>query len=125
MTDSPLGGLRLLVLEDEFLIAMDVEELCRDHGAADVVVCKSLREARAVTTPYHAAIVDLVLHRESTLPFAEELRSRDIPFIFASGYTDRSDVAEAFPEIAMVSKPYRGDDIIDALEKALQSKSRR
>ncbi|TIX20809.1 MAG: response regulator, partial [Mesorhizobium sp.] len=33
-----LDGLRILVLEDEFLIAMDVEQLCRDYGAGDVVI---------------------------------------------------------------------------------------
>ena len=40
-----LEGLRILLLEDEFLIAMDVEQLCRDHGAADVAV------AQPVLTP--------------------------------------------------------------------------
>ena len=35
-----LEGLKILVLEDEFLIAMDVEQLCRDHGAEDVAVAR-------------------------------------------------------------------------------------
>ncbi|TIX32026.1 MAG: response regulator, partial [Mesorhizobium sp.] len=37
-----LDGLRILVLEDEFLIAMDVEQLCRDHGAAEVTIAREI-----------------------------------------------------------------------------------
>jgi CheY-like chemotaxis protein len=125
LTNNPLAGLRLLVLEDEFLIAMDVEQLCRDHGAADVVVCKNLQEANAVPGPYDAAIIDLILYNESTLPFAERLRSEGVPFIFASGYTERGDVAEAFPGVSIVGKPYQGDDLIGALADAIRSRSGR
>ena len=44
LVSQPLAGLRVLILEDEFLIAMDVEQLCRDHGAADVIILRRLED---------------------------------------------------------------------------------
>ena len=40
-----LEGLRVLVLEDEYLIAMDMEQICRDHGAAEVIIRGDLDRA--------------------------------------------------------------------------------
>ena len=48
---SMLDGLRILILEDEFLIAMDVEQLCRDHGAADVVIARRSGRRSSRQTP--------------------------------------------------------------------------
>ncbi len=119
MSHLRLAGARLLVLEDELLIAMDVEQLCRDHGATDVVICKNLIEALDGGANYDAAIVDVMLGGESTLSFADSLRQNGVPFIFASGYIDRDDIAAAFPDIASVGKPYSGQDLIDALTAAI------
>ncbi len=85
-----LDGLRILVLEDEFLIAMDVEQLCRDHGAGDVVIARDLAEidGKDVAAQFDAAIVDLMLGGASTLDFASRLREAGLPFVFASGYAD-------------------------------------
>ncbi|PBC06116.1 response regulator [Mesorhizobium sp. WSM3860] len=115
-----LDGLRILVLEDEFLIAMDVEQLCRDQGAAEVTIVCDLAEMdlRDGLSWFDAAIVDLMLGGTSTLDFAERLRSAGIPFVFASGYSDAEDLEGSFPEIQLVTKPYSGDDLIEALARA-------
>lgn len=123
MPPYDLTGLRVLVLEDELLIAMDVEQLCRDHGATDIVIHNNLAEAARDTTAFDAAVVDVSLGLESALPFADSLRERGVPFIFASGYTDRSVISTAFPGIAVVDKPYAGDDLISALVAAIAAKS--
>ena len=72
-----LEGLRVLILEDEYLIAMDVEQLCRDHGAVDVRIIARLDELPAGDLPedFDVAIVDLKLDGESTLSFAELLKA--------------------------------------------------
>ena len=70
-----LEGLRILVLEDEFLIAMDVEQLCRDHGAVEVIVARSLEEI-ADGLDFDAAIVDVLLGGVSTFGFAARLKER-------------------------------------------------
>lgn len=112
-----LEGLRILVLEDEFLIAMDVEQLCRDHGAVDVAVARGLEEI-GDGVDFDAAIVDLLLNGVSTLDFAARLRETGTPFVFASGYTDNSEVAKRFPGVTMVGKPYSGNDLIRAVATA-------
>lgn len=115
-----LDGLRILVLEDEFLIAMDVEQICRDEGAADVVIARSVTDAEAVTSSstFDAAILDLLLGSVSTLPFAATLRERGVPFVFASGYTDLKEISASFPGVGIVGKPYSGEDILSALAQA-------
>lgn len=115
-----LDGLLVLILEDEFLIALDVEQVCRDHGARDVLIAPTLEEAHALLERHvvDAAIVDLMLDGKPTFDFARALRQGGIPFIFASGYSDSGELHSSFPGIAIVSKPYGGDDLIEALAAA-------
>jgi DNA-binding response OmpR family regulator len=115
-----LDGLRILVLEDEFLIAMDVEQLCRDHGAGDVVIARDLAnvDRKDVAARFDAAIVDLMLGGASTLDFASRLREAGLPFVFASGYADPDEIKASFPGIRVVTKPYSGDDLVEAVAAA-------
>ena len=112
-----LDGLRILVLEDEFLIAMDVEQLCRDHGAADVTIVREIADidGQALPSSFDAAVVDLMLGGVSTLDFAARLRSEGVPFVFASGYSDWDEIKDLFPDIRLVTKPYSGEDLIEAV----------
>lgn len=116
-----LYGTRVLVLEDEFLIAMDVEQLCRDHGAAEVVILSNLDNHDVLTfdkDAFDVAILDVMLGGNSTLDFAKELAVRKVPFVFASGYTDLEEVSARFPGVAVIGKPYHGEDLIKAVAKA-------
>jgi CheY-like chemotaxis protein len=117
VTTKLLGGLTILVLEDEFLIAMDVEHLCLEHGATAVAIAGNLAEA-PTAFDFDAAVVDLMLGGQSTLDYASELRKRGIPFVFASGYGDREDLTARFPEVSVVAKPYAGNDLVEALAAA-------
>ena len=115
-----LDGLFVLLLEDEFLIAMDVEQICRDHGAREVVIARTLEEAEQelARSKFDAAIVDLMLGGTSTLPLASVLQERAVPFIFASGYSDTQELTRNFPAIAVITKPYAGNDLVEALAVA-------
>lgn len=112
-----LEGLRILLLEDEFLIAMDVEQLCRENGAAEVVVARSLDEA-GNAGEFDTAILDMFLDGVSTFDFAQSLKEAGKPFVFASGHTDNAEAAQRFPEVALVGKPYSGNDLIEAIAVA-------
>ena len=86
-----LSGLRILILEDESLIAMDVEQLCRDHGASDIIVKRDLNglESDKALDSFDVAIVDLILSGGvSSRPFAERLRDLKRPFLFTTGLAD-------------------------------------
>ncbi len=115
-----LDGLRVLVLEDEALIAMDVEQICYDNGAAGVITVRDLNEIDpdAITAMADVAIVDLMLGGVSTLDFARRLSETGVPFVFASGYTDVGELIAAFPDIALIAKPYAGADLVEAVAAA-------
>ena len=121
-----LAGLRVLLLEDEYLIAMDVEQLCRDNGADDVTIVRSFDEMNGFPEQpaFDVAILDLMLGSVSTLDFARRLLECGTPFIFASGHSDLEEVALKFPGIAVVGKPYAGDDLISAVATAMAISSR-
>ncbi|WP_421917575.1 response regulator [Mesorhizobium sp.] len=99
---------------------MDVEQLCRDYGADDVVIARDLAEIdrHDVAGRFDAAIVDLMLGGNSTLDFATGLRETGLPFVFASGYSDVDEIKTSFPGIRLVTKPYSGEDLIEAVAAA-------
>jgi CheY-like chemotaxis protein len=112
-----LDGLRILLLEDELLIAMDVEQLCYDNGAAVVALARTLDEidVDASLGSFDVAIVDLMLEGVSTLDFARRLQGAAIPFVFASGYSEDDGLKASFPQVPLVTKPYSGQDLVDAI----------
>ena len=112
-----LEGLKILVLEDEALIAMDVEQLCRDHGASDVALAHSLDEI-AGELQFDAAVIDMFLNGISTLDFADGLKTAGKPFVFASGHTDSPELTARFPGVMLVGKPYAGNDLVAAIAMA-------
>lgn len=122
---SPLEGLRILLLEDEPLIAMDVEQLCRDNGAAEVLCIGNLAELDGPDVfGFDVAIVDLMLDNVSTLDFARRLDDRNVPFVFASGYSGSEELTAAFPHVALVGKPYSGNDLVTAVAAARKGRDR-
>lgn len=122
MSETPLAGMRILVMEDEYLIAMDVEQICRDHGAEDVLILRNLDEfERDPTTveEFHAAIVDVMLSGVPTLDFAKRLSERRVPFVFATGFSKSEEMFSHFPEVQVVGKPYSGSTLIAAMTAAI------
>ncbi|HVW55606.1 MAG TPA: response regulator [Rhizobiaceae bacterium] len=119
-----LKGLRVLILEDEYLIALDVEQLCRDHGAEDVSISRGIPDVpEGIPTPFDIAILDLMLNGETTLPFAERLHARGVPFIFATGYADATEKFAMFSGVPVVGKPYSSEELIGALVEATNTAS--
>lgn len=122
MPEKSLKDMRILVMEDEFLIAMDVEQLCHDHGAEEVVILRTLKEVvdgTVVPAKFNVAVVDLMLSGESTTEFAKTLQASAVPFVFATGYAEDETMFAEFPGIAIVSKPYTGPMLISAIMNAV------
>lgn len=118
----PLAGLRILVVEDEVLIAMDIEECCRDGGAADVIVCTRVSELGddpLAAPSFDAAILDVMQDGGPSLDFAARLRDRGLPFIFATGYSD-SEMFAHFRDVPVVAKPFASSELLSALSKAIE-----
>ena len=68
-----------------------------------------------------AAMLDVNLGKETSEPVARVLRERAIPFIFASGYGDRSIQQGDFKDVPVVTKPYDERDVRSAIGRALRT----
>ena len=90
---GPLQGRRILVIEDEFLIATVVEDILRQAGAGDVVIAVNMQEARTALAErtLDIAMIDIQLDEgaESGLSLGKLAMTRNIPFIFLTGYSRR------------------------------------
>lgn len=105
--DTSLRGLRVLVVEDEFIIAEDLCEEILSWGAEVMgpaaCVAGALALLKAGPAP-DLAVLDIGLQGETVYPVADVLRSRGIPFIFATGY-DACAVAAGYAGVPLALKP--------------------
>jgi len=116
---SSLLGKRILVVEDEAIIAMMVEEMLIDLGAFVVGPAPSIAVARNLieTASIDAAVLDVNIRSDRIDPIAELLRSRRIPFVFATGYGAAASSAKR--DELVLEKPYTADRLLGALTLAL------
>ena len=112
MNPLSIAGLRVLVVEDEALIAMLVTDYLGDLGCVCVGPYARLPEAlqAAKTAPLDAAILNLVLHGEPAYEVADVLAKRDIPFVFATGMP-HGGIDGAWSDRPFMTKPYTQDDV--------------
>jgi len=87
MIEPCLIGCRILVVEDDFFIRIDLESILRDAGAEVIGPCRGIADALELLTKSQvtAAILDMQLGHETVVPVARELTKRGTPFIFYSG----------------------------------------
>lgn len=119
-----LRGLRVLVVEDETLVAMLIEEYLVEFGCA--VACSARRVAKGLQSledaEIDAAVLDVNVAGESVSPIAEVLDKRNIPFIFASGYGARG-VEPRWTGRPVLQKPFSARELRLALLACLQPAS--
>ncbi|TIQ25766.1 MAG: response regulator, partial [Mesorhizobium sp.] len=84
---APLSGLRILVVEDTFLVALDLSDELTDAGCDVVGPAPSVQEAleQIDGVELDGAVLDVNLHGERSFPLAEHLAARDVPFVFLTG----------------------------------------
>lgn len=111
MVDMSRG--RILVAEDESLIAMQLEDVLRDLGfdvvgpvstVKDVVSCVEAEELGG-------ALLDVNLRGEAVLGVLPRLKDRDLPFIITSGYDAASLFPPEFQDVPRVAKPFDEDEL--------------
>ena len=102
-----LEGLRILVVEDEYLVAMDVVRAIEHLGGEIVGPVGRLEPARDTVRreAFDGAVLDLRLDGATSLPLAEELLARNVPIILATGY-DASALPESFGHVPRLKKPF-------------------
>src|SRR5262245_46833240 len=103
---SDLSGHRVMVVEDEYLIASYTARALRDAGAEVIGPCPSEWDARVeleVQRP-HAAIVDINLGNGPSFEVAAALTDEGIPFVFVTGY-DQESIPGKFEKVERLQKP--------------------
>ena len=115
-----LAGKRVLVVEDEAVIALLIEDLLAELGC--IVVGPAVRVGEAVRIvctddAIDVAILDVNVAGEPVYPVASALAERGRPFVFATGYGE-SGLSRAFAGHTVLTKPYRRTDLHEALLQA-------
>ncbi len=120
MTDI-FSGRRVLIVEDESLVAMLLETILADLGC-DVVGPESNIEdglnVASGTAPLDAALLDVNVAGQEIFPVAEALKARGVPFVFSTGYGEAG-LPEHWRGNPTVQKPFTEGTIRDALMAAL------
>jgi DNA-binding response OmpR family regulator len=102
-----LSGVRILVVEDDPLLLMDLETILTDAGADLVGVCRSVAEALPCVEAegLAAAVLDFRLGCETATPIARLLAARGTPFMFYTGQVDTEPGLAEWPDRKVVQKP--------------------
>jgi CheY-like chemotaxis protein len=116
------AGFRVLVVEDEFLIALMIEDMLTELGCAQVWQASGVSDALALLRVRRpdAAVLDVNLAGEPAYPIAEQLEARNIPFIFTTGY-GRQGMPDPWTRRPIIQKPFTAADLRAMLESALGS----
>jgi PAS domain S-box-containing protein len=103
---SMAGSRRVLLVEDEALVAMMIQEFLREYGRAVVGPISTASEAlvTAQAGDFDGAILDINLGDGMAYPVAEILSARGVPFVFLTGY-EADTVDERFSQVPVLQKP--------------------
>jgi DNA-binding response OmpR family regulator len=120
-----LRGVRVLVVEDEYLVAAMIEEILESAGCIVMGPIPRLREALDAVDhdDYDAAVLDVNLAGERINPVADALSERNVPFLFVTGYGPNALPGE-YAARPHVCKPFRMAELIGALSAVVKPQRR-
>jgi CheY-like chemotaxis protein len=107
VSTRPLDGKRILLVEDEFLVAMDIERIVGEIGGEVVGPIANIEEAlaKARVERLDGAILDVNISGRKITPVAAVLRERAIPYILSTGYSQQGLDAE-IADAPTLRKPF-------------------
>jgi len=117
-----LCGLRILVVEDNFLVAEDLRELLSRHGCDVVGPVPRVEQGLGLLAEREldGAVLDINLGAETCFPIAAALQERRVPFLFLTGYSDRLFIPSSFLEVPMLSKPIDEPRLVSAARQVFR-----
>lgn len=108
LAEIPLSTKRVLVLEDNFIIALEAEDILKSLGLEHVEIATNSAEASALidAQSFDFALLDVNLGAETSFDFAGILVARGVPFGFVSGYGEDTSFPASLRDIPRISKPF-------------------
>ncbi|MCA1473895.1 MULTISPECIES: response regulator [Bradyrhizobium] len=104
---AELKGRRIFVVEDEYFLADDIGKTFRALGAEIAGPVGDLEDALKILhdgSVLDAAVLDVNIRSEMIFPIARELRARNVPFLFTTGY-DKITLSPEFQDVPLLEKP--------------------
>ncbi|CAM3822167.1 response regulator [Bordetella bronchialis] len=117
MGEQILHDRRILIVEDEYLLASHLRSELEDAGAVVIGLAGNVRDALAMVESArspHCAVLDINLGGESVLPVADALLARGVPFVFATGY-DESAIPPRYRSAPRCGKPIDMRQLLHAI----------
>jgi CheY-like chemotaxis protein len=113
---NSLAGRRILIVEDEPVVAMALEDMLVDLGCVIIGPALRLKNALALATTemLDGAVLDVNLGKDRSFPIAEILKIRNVPFLFSTGYGCQG-LQAPFHDASVLTKPYS----LASLERSL------
>lgn len=122
MNSSSLRNARILVVEDEYMLADDLATELRDAGASVLGPVGSMAQATALaeqSPDIDGALLDINLNGEMVYPIADRLTARGVEIMFVTGY-DRAVIPERFADVPRFEKPLSMRRVADAIGHLLE-----
>jgi len=121
--NSPFSSRRVLVVEDEVLVAWLLEDMLADLGCAVVGPAASVKQALAMidAEAIDVAVLDVNLNGQLSYPIADALAARGVPFVFSTGY-DKDRMLDGYKTFPVLQKPFHQSELSDILAKLLTPK---
>ncbi|MEB1610231.1 response regulator [Xanthomonas campestris pv. campestris] len=122
MLDNPLNGRRILVVEDDYLLAESLNDLLVEAGVCVLGPVGNVPEALSLVTSgqtIDGALLDVNVRGQPVFPVADALLERGVPFSFCSGY-DRYALPPRFAHLSYCMKPYNPRTITALLSNQAQ-----
>ena len=117
-----LQGRKILVVEDEFLIAMTLSDILEDAGVVVAGPIGRLEEALAYVnsegSELDGALLDVMLHGQTSYPIADSLMANGVKFVFVTGYSERA-LDAAYRKFPRCQKPFEPETILTTLAAAV------
>ena len=125
-SDGPLAGVRVLLVEDETLVAMLLEDMVTDLGGTVVGSASRLGRALEIVadpaTTIDLAVLDVNLGGEEAFPVATRLAERGVPFVFSTGYGNAG-LPPDWRSRPTLQKPFTQEQVTRVLRGALDAHS--